>query len=140
MDPLVHAEERSDDPCRTAIAASRIRGPCAVLLAHRSEFQVYLIDIIDDPPPNRLPLVKGSNSRGRLKVAPYRIVLLSPDDAPREERMIECEHDDVAIDQVGWVDHPHAIDLWQQDRHVVRFPPWPPPSPFLPRGRLRSKA
>lgn len=64
-------------------------------------------------------------------MAPYRIVLLTPDEAVREERLIECAHDDEAIEYTGWIDHPHAIDLWQQDRHVVRFPPWPPQAPFL---------
>lgn len=69
-------------------------------------------------------------------MAPYRIVLLSPDETAREERIIECAHDDEAIDKAGWLDHPHAIDVWQQDRHVARFPPsWRPPLP--PGGRLR---
>jgi hypothetical protein len=69
-------------------------------------------------------------------VAPYRIVLLSPDDTAYEERMIECAHDDEAIDRTGRLDHPHAIDVWQQDRHVARFPPWRP-LPIAPGGRQR---
>lgn len=69
-------------------------------------------------------------------MAPYRIVKLSAEEAALEEHMIECAHDDDAIDQVGWIDHPHAIDLWQGDRHIARFPPWPPESPWLHRSRL----
>jgi len=70
-------------------------------------------------------------------MAPYRIVLLSPDDAVHEERMIECAHDDEAIDHTGWLDHPHAIDLWQEDRHVARFPPSAQPAPWTRGGRPR---
>jgi hypothetical protein len=63
-------------------------------------------------------------------MAPYRVVLLTPEEALAEERLIECAHDDEAIDQAGRIDHPHAIDLWQHDRHVARFPPWPTPEGF----------
>ncbi len=71
-------------------------------------------------------------------MAPYRILLWSPDDATHEERMIECAHADEAIDRTGWLDHPHAIDLWQEDRHVARFPPSLRPGPWTPGGRPRK--
>ena len=53
-------------------------------------------------------------------MAPYRIVLLSPDETANEERTIECAHDDEAIDAAGWLDHPHAIEVWQQARRPRR--------------------
>jgi len=68
-------------------------------------------------------------------VAPYRIVLLAPNGDVKDERMIEAAHDDAAIDHTGWLDHPHAIDVWQDDRHVARFPPWSPPEPIPPDGQ-----
>lgn len=91
----------------------------------------HLIDIIDTPPSFRFPLANSPS--GRWKMEPYRIVLLSPGEAVHEERMIECAHDDDAIDFAGQLDHPHAIDIWQHDRHVARFSPWSPPPPFCLR-------
>jgi hypothetical protein len=62
-------------------------------------------------------------------MAPYTIDLLREDGSVHETRVIHCEHDDEAIDRVGSFDHPHAMDVRQADRHVVRFPPWPTPRP-----------
>ncbi len=38
---------------------------------------------------------------------------------------VEREHgcDDEAIDAAGFLDHPHAIEVWQGDRLVATFPP-----------------
>lgn len=60
-------------------------------------------------------------------MAPYRVSLLTEDGSPHEERVIDCEHDDEAIDRAGEIQHPHEIDVWQGNRHVARFPPWPRP-------------
>ncbi len=38
---------------------------------------------------------------------------------------MDCAHDDEAIDRAGELEHPLEIDIWQQDRHVARFPAWP---------------
>jgi hypothetical protein len=49
--------------------------------------------------------------------------------------VIECAHDDAAIDHAGALDHPHEIEVWQGERRVTRFPPWPPPPARRPFGR-----
>lgn len=36
----------------------------------------------------------------------------------------ECSCDDDVVDFVGHSEHPHAIDVFEGARHVVRFPPW----------------
>lgn len=70
-------------------------------------------------------------------MSPYRITLLTPDGGVHEEKVMECTHDDEAIDRTGRLDHPHEIDLWQGERHVGQFPPWPPPSAWpTPHGRF----
>jgi hypothetical protein len=61
-------------------------------------------------------------SRQRSHMSAYRICLLNSGGDLAEERTARFEHDDAAIDHVGMLDHPHAIDLWQEERHVVRFP------------------
>jgi hypothetical protein len=53
---------------------------------------------------------------------PYRIILLTRNGAPLEERQLDFEHDDAAIDHLGDLAHPHEIDLWHGDRHVARRP------------------
>jgi hypothetical protein len=70
-------------------------------------------------------------------MAPYRIALLAGDGTVHDERVIECAYDDEVIDHVGRSDHPHEIDVWQGQRHVARFPPWPPPRATSHR-RFRS--
>ena len=61
----------------------------------------------------------------------YRINLLALDGGIRETTVIECNGDDQAIDLAGASGHPHAIDVWEHDRHVIRFPPWPPEGSLL---------
>lgn len=58
---------------------------------------------------------------------PYRIRLLDERGEPVREHALEFDHDDDAIDHAGALKHPHAIDLWQGERHVARFPPWSSP-------------
>ncbi len=53
---------------------------------------------------------------------PYRIILLTRNGAPLEERQLHFEHDDAAIDHLGDLAHPHEMDLWHGDRHVARCP------------------
>jgi hypothetical protein len=55
----------------------------------------------------------------------YAITLLDENDLVREERMVEFEHDDAAIDYAGSIDHPHAIHVREGDRLVVKFAPEP---------------
>jgi hypothetical protein len=59
-------------------------------------------------------------------MVPYRIDLHDKDGAVIEVRRMLCAHDDEAIDRTGWIDHPHAMKLWQGDRLVAHFPPWEP--------------
>jgi hypothetical protein len=73
----------------------------------------------------------------RRSMSLYRISLLDQQDLPQAEQIIDFEHDDDAIDHAGSIDHPYAIDVWQADRHVVLFPPWPAPRP-QPIQRSRS--
>lgn len=56
-------------------------------------------------------------------MARYRIVLHDLDGAVAEERVVDCADDDEAIDHAGWIDHPHAIGVWEGERSVARFPP-----------------
>ena len=60
---------------------------------------------------------------GRKRLARYLIRLLNA----RGERhaMLEREHqsDDEAIDPAGFLDHPHALEVWDGERLVARFPP-----------------
>ena len=63
----------------------------------------------------------------------YTIDLLRHDGSIQETRIALFEHDDAAIDHVGGIDHPHAIDVSQGERHVARFPPWPLPPPLRRR-------
>lgn len=60
-------------------------------------------------------------------MAPYRITLLDREGSEVAEHRLEFNDDDAAIDHAGGIAHPHAIDLWQGDRHVARFPPWSGP-------------
>ena len=59
-------------------------------------------------------------------MAPYRIELHDEYDAIVGERHMLCAHDDEAIDRAGWIEHQHAMRLWQGDRLVAHFPPWLP--------------
>ena len=54
----------------------------------------------------------------------YRIRLYTEDGDVQEEQVLDCQHDDEAIDRVGEFHHPHAMDVWEGARHVARFPPW----------------
>jgi hypothetical protein len=60
----------------------------------------------------------------------YTIDLLRHDGSIQETRIALFEHDDAAIDHIGGIDHPHAIDVWQGERHVALFPAWPWRTPF----------
>jgi len=60
-------------------------------------------------------------------VAPYNIHFHDETGALRETRTMLFEHDDAAIDHVGAFAHPHEMNIWQGERHVARFPPWPAP-------------
>ncbi|HVN01900.1 MAG TPA: hypothetical protein VMT68_17000 [Caulobacteraceae bacterium] len=59
-------------------------------------------------------------------MAPYRIHLLGHDGSIAHERVVECQDDDEAIELTGKSDHPHEMLVWQAERLVARFPPWPP--------------
>jgi len=56
-------------------------------------------------------------------MAPYRITLYDAQGGVHGELVMDFEHDDAAIDRIGDLEHPHAMDVWQEDRHVARFPP-----------------
>ena len=62
-------------------------------------------------------------------MAPYRITLLNTDGDVQDEHLIDLVHDDAAIDRADAFAHPHAIEVWQGERHVVTFPPLPGSKP-----------
>ena len=57
-------------------------------------------------------------------MAQYTIHFLDAHGAIEATQTHECHCDDDAIDLVGESEHPHAIDVLDGARHVVRFPPW----------------
>lgn len=57
----------------------------------------------------------------------YRIELHDEVGDVREIREQSFEHDDDAIDCAGAIDHPHEINVWQDERRVAHFPPIAPP-------------
>jgi hypothetical protein len=75
--------------------------------------------------------------RARSKDAvmvPYTIDFLREDGSIHETRVVVCEDDDAAIDHAGGLDHLHAMEIRQGDRHVGLVPPLSPP-PFHPARR-----
>ncbi len=56
-------------------------------------------------------------------MSPYRVRLYDEDGGVQGEYVMEFDQDDDAIDRIGESDHPHAMDVWDGDRHVARFPP-----------------
>jgi len=59
-------------------------------------------------------------------MAPYRIELHDETGAVRQVHTDLSHDDDAAIDHAGRFAHPHEINVWQEQRHVARFPPvWP---------------
>lgn len=69
----------------------------------------------------------------RIAITLYRICLMAADGSLHEESELDCEHDDVAIDHAGRLDHPHEICVWEGERLVVRFRS--EMAPHLPFGR-----
>lgn len=59
-------------------------------------------------------------------MATYTINLLDGHGVHQEACSMPFDDDDAAIDHVGGIAHPHAIDVWQGQRHVAHFPPWQP--------------
>ena len=53
----------------------------------------------------------------------YIVRLLDHSGMLHAEMHMEHNSDDEVIDQVGFLDHPHAIEIWDQDRKVAIFPP-----------------
>ena len=74
-------------------------------------------------------------TRRDAAVVPYTIDLLNDDGSIDETLVVVFEHDDAAIDYVGGIDHRHAIEVRQGDRHVALFPPLAGPPPFQPSRR-----
>ena len=73
-------------------------------------------------------------SKGWL-MALYRIVHYDKDGIPAEELTVDFSEDDEAIEHVGWIDRPHEVCLWQEDRLVLRCPPW---TAVVPSGGMPS--
>jgi hypothetical protein len=55
-------------------------------------------------------------------MSPYRVSLLGPDGSIDSEAIIECAHDDEAIERVGDIDHAHEMVVRQGERYVTKFP------------------
>jgi hypothetical protein len=68
-------------------------------------------------------------------MVPYTIDLLKDDGSIDETRVVAFEHDDAAIDHVGGIDHPHAIQVREGDRLVALFPALSRLPPFRPARR-----
>ena len=58
-------------------------------------------------------------------MAPYRITLFNQIGSVSGKHLVECDHDDEAIEWAGRINHPHDVFVWQGVRFVGRFPPWP---------------
>ena len=56
-------------------------------------------------------------------MTPYRIDLHDATGCVSETRTDHFAQDDDAIDHAGGLEHPHEINIWQDDRHVARFLP-----------------
>lgn len=56
-------------------------------------------------------------------MAPYRIELHDEDGRVHKIEIEHFDEDDDAIDHAGSLGHPHEINVWQDQRHVARFPP-----------------
>ena len=56
-------------------------------------------------------------------VASYRISLLAEDGSLAGEHVVDCEHDDAAIESAGDIDHPLEMSVWDGERLVASFPP-----------------
>lgn len=59
-------------------------------------------------------------------MARYTIHFLDANGEIQATHLHECPTDDDVIDFAGDSGHPHAIDVFDGARHVVRFPPWRP--------------
>ena len=64
-----------------------------------------------------------SQYRGERGLAPYTFHLYDQAGVLRDVRSQSFAHDDDAIDHAGRLDHPHEIQVRQEDRLVARFPP-----------------
>lgn len=53
----------------------------------------------------------------------YTVRLLAANGEPDSEMSVDHPSDDDVIDAVGGFDHPHAMEIWDGDRHVATFPP-----------------
>lgn len=51
----------------------------------------------------------------------YRIDLMTADGRLAENRYIDCDDDDGAIDQTGEIDHPQQMQVWDGERLVANF-------------------
>ena len=60
----------------------------------------------------------------------YTISLYGPDGDFIRRQPKHFDHDDHALDTVGWIEHPHAIEVHHGSRLVGRFLPV-----ILPPGR-----
>ena len=78
-------------------------------------------------------MILGARSKDSVMV-PYTIDFLREDGSIHETRVVVCEDDDAAIDHAGGLDHQHAMEIRQGDRHVGLVPPVSPP-PFHPARR-----
>jgi len=65
----------------------------------------------------------------------YTIDLLKDDGSIDETRVVVFQHNDAAIDHVGGIDHPHAIQVREGDRLVALFPGLARSPPFRPARR-----
>ena len=52
----------------------------------------------------------------------YRVCLFAADQSEPDQRIVAFPNDDAAIDHVGGLDHPYAMEVWQDQRLVARFP------------------
>jgi len=56
-------------------------------------------------------------------MAIYHVRLFDETGTVQQERLLECAHDDEAIDRTGDIDHPLAMEVWTDGRQVAHFPP-----------------
>lgn len=53
----------------------------------------------------------------------YTISLLNPDGGVVGRDQLHARDDDQIAEIVGWLRHPHGIDVHHAERHVMRVPP-----------------
>ncbi len=61
----------------------------------------------------------------KVAMVPYKIKLYRENGGLHAEETLDFPDDDAVIDHTGARHHPHAIEIWQDNRLVAEVPPLP---------------